>query len=195
MEQSNPATDILNPNQELVVEELSIPSLFKVDLVVNRDQRGTFREAWQAEKMAELGLPELGPVQWNVAENIWPGVTRGIHAEPWDKYIAPVVGQIYVAYVDLRPGPNFGQLEQFQLSPGKAVFIPKGCGNSYQTLSDYSVYSYLVTEHWRPNMVYPAIHAFDPDLNIDWPISIDHALLSEKDRALPKLREFESERI
>lgn len=58
--------------------------------------------------MTALGLEDFGPVQNNISFNASPGVTRGIHAEPWDKYISVATGKVFGAWVDLREGPSFG---------------------------------------------------------------------------------------
>ena len=43
--------------------------------------------------MQSLGLPAFEPVQWNIATNKKKGTLRGIHAEPWDKYVHMVSGR------------------------------------------------------------------------------------------------------
>ena len=73
--------------KELKVTETNIPGLLVFDLPVHGDNRGWFKENWQRAKMTALGLPDFGPVQNNISFNAKKGVTRGIHAEPWDKYI------------------------------------------------------------------------------------------------------------
>ena len=67
-----------------VVHETPIPGLLVVDLPVYGDARGWFKENWQRQKMVAAGLPDFGPVQNNMSFNQAVGVTRGIHAEPWD---------------------------------------------------------------------------------------------------------------
>ena len=75
------------------------------DLPVHGDNRGWFKENWQKAKMTALGLPkDFQPVQNNVSFNAKRGVTRGIHAEPGDKFISLPPGEIFGAWVDLRPG-------------------------------------------------------------------------------------------
>ena len=174
---------------DLKVGSTSIPGLFRVDLVVHADERGSFTELFQQEKMTELGLPALDPVQTNLSVNNQRGITRGIHAEPWNKFITPVKGEAFVAIVDLR-ADNFGQVETFELSFGQAVFVPKGCGNSYQTLSDEVYYLYNVDAHWQAGMTYPSIYPFDPDLGIAWPVPEAEAIMSDKDRQNPKFSEI-----
>ena len=65
-----------------------IPGFLRIDLTVHGDNRGWFKENWQREKMVALGLPDFQPVQNNISFNDEVGVTRGIHAEPWDKFVS-----------------------------------------------------------------------------------------------------------
>ena len=87
---------------ELAVRPTDIPGLLVVDLQVHGDPRGWFKENWQRAKMTALGLPDFGPVQHSVAWNATAGVTRGIHAEPWDKLVSVAHGRVFGAWVDLR---------------------------------------------------------------------------------------------
>lgn len=172
---------------ELAVTELSISGAFIVDLVVHGDERGWFKENYQAEKLQALGLPEFAPVQNNFSFNADVGVTRGIHAEPWEKYISLANGKVFSAIVDLRPGDGFGKLETVELTPGKALFLPRGCGNSFQTLDPGVYYTYLVNAHWSPDAKYQFVNLFDEELAIDWPIRRDAAIVSAKDETHPPL--------
>jgi dTDP-4-dehydrorhamnose 3,5-epimerase len=133
---------------ELSVRETSIPGLFEITLPLHGDNRGWFKENYQKAKMEALGLPVFEIVQNNFSFNEEVGVTRGIHAEPWDKYISIATGKAYAAIVDLRKGATFGRIETFELTPGNAIFVPRGCGNSYQTLTTNVAYTYLVNAHW-----------------------------------------------
>lgn len=172
-----------------VTESSTIPGLFEIELVVHADDRGSFREAYQAAKMEELGLPKLNVVQQNISFNKEVGVTRGIHAEPWDKYVTVAYGESFGAWIDLRAGDNFGAVHTATISTSKAFFIPKGTGNSYQTTQPNTTYSYLVTDHWSPDGQYVAVNLKDPKLNIDWPTSLETAIISEKDLKNPPLSE------
>lgn len=172
---------------ELTVERTPIPGLLVLRTPVHRDARGWFKEAWQREKMTALGLPDFGPIQHNVSHNAARGSTRGIHGEPWDKFVTVVHGSVFGAWVDLREGESFGATFTTEIDETVAVFVPRGVGNSYQALADESVYSYLVNEHWRPDLTYPAIALDDPSAAIDWPIPLSQAEISEKDRRNPRL--------
>jgi len=172
---------------ELAVRETSIPGLLEVDLVVHGDERGWFKENYQAEKLQALGFPQFDAVQNNFSYNQERGVTRGIHAEPWDKYISLAHGKAFAAIVDLRAGNTFGNVETFELSPAKAIFVPRGCGNSYQALETNVVYTYLVNGHWSADAAYTMVNLFDPELAIDWPIKAKDAVVSDKDKQHPLL--------
>lgn len=183
---------LLYENRELRVKETTIPGLLEIDLVLFGDERGWFKESFQRDKLIKLGFPkEFRDVQNNVSSNIEAGVTRGVHAEPWNKYITLTRGLVHVAIVDLRKGKTFGRVEQFTLTPARALYVPKGCGNSYQTLTPDVEYSYLVDEHWSPDAKYTFLNLADPVLNIDWPIPLENAVMSEKDKNHPMLADVE----
>lgn len=175
--------------KNLEVSETNIPGLLVVDLPVHGDSRGWFKENWQREKMTSLGLPDFTPVQNNISFNEEKGVTRGIHAEPWDKYVSVASGRIFGAWVDLREGDSFGQTYSLEVDPSKAVFVPRGVGNAFQALEDNTAYTYLVTDHWSEEAVplYTFLNLADTSANIQWPIPLNEAELSDKDRAHPNL--------
>jgi len=166
-----------------------IPGLVVLEIPLYGDARGWFKENWQREKHVALGLPDFGPVQNNMSFNAARGATRGIHAEPWDKLVSVAAGRVFAAWVDLREGPSFGTTFSIEIGPDRAVFVPRGVGNAYQALADDTVYSYLVNDHWRPGVAYPAVNLADPTAAIPWPIPLDadEAGISEKDRANPVL--------
>ncbi|WP_102337368.1 dTDP-4-dehydrorhamnose 3,5-epimerase family protein [Collinsella provencensis] len=173
----------------LAVESTSIPGVLVFDLSVHGDNRGWFKENWQREKMLALGLPDMGPVQNNISFNDNKGVTRGIHAEPWDKFISVACGSVFGAWVDLRPGSTFGEVFTCTLDPGKAIYVPRGVGNSYQALEDGTAYTYLVNAHWSAELkkTYTFVNLADPDLAIEWPIPLSECELSEADKNHPML--------
>ncbi|MET1033683.1 MAG: bifunctional dTDP-4-dehydrorhamnose 3,5-epimerase family protein/NAD(P)-dependent oxidoreductase, partial [Arthrobacter sp.] len=166
-----------------------IPGLAVVDLPVHGDGRGWFKENWQRSKMVALGLPDFGPAQNNVSFNGTAGTTRGIHAEPWDKYVSVAAGRIFGAWVDLREGPTFGNVFTAELDPSRAVFVPRGVGNAFQTLEDATAYTYLVNDHWSADAQkrYTYLNLADATAAIPWPIPLERAELSDRDRGHPAL--------
>jgi dTDP-4-dehydrorhamnose 3,5-epimerase len=174
---------------DLAVRETGIPGLFEVDLVLHEDARGWFKENYQKAKMEALGLPAFEVVLNNFSFNAEKGVTRGLHAEPWEKFISLANGKVFCAWVDLRKGDGFGKVHTRELTPGKAVFVPRGVANSYQTLEPNITYTYLVNAHWSPDAQYASLNMFDPEIGVDWPIPQDQAIVSDKDLKNPLLKD------
>jgi dTDP-4-dehydrorhamnose 3,5-epimerase len=176
------------PNQ-LTAQTTPIPGVVLFDLPVHGDNRGWFKENWQREKMLALGLPDFRPVQNNISFNAKAGTTRGIHAEPWDKFVSVGAGRVFGAWVDLREGPSFGAVFTAELDPGRAIFIPRGVGNAFQTLEDNTLYTYLVNDHWSADAQhrYTFLNLADETAAIAWPVPLERAELSEQDKAHPRL--------
>lgn len=175
-------------SKELKSYKTPIKELLVYDLPVFGDNRGWFKENWQREKMTSLGLPDFGPIQNNFSYNDKRGVARGIHAEPWDKYVSLGAGRIFGFWVDLREGSEtYGKTFTLEVDPSKAIFVPRGVANGYQTLEDNTVYSYLVNDHWSPNANYSFVSMFDESLVINWPIPLAECEVSDKDKNHPNL--------
>lgn len=172
---------------DLGVHETSIKGLYEIDLVVHGDNRGWFKENYQRTKLEELGLPHFEIVQNNISFNEEVGVTRGLHAEPWEKFTSVATGKIFGVWVDLRKGPTFGKVETLTIAPDKAVFVTRGIANGYQTLEPNVAYTYLVNDHWSPESKYTFVNLFDPQLAINWPIRKTDAICSDKDLGHPLL--------
>jgi dTDP-4-dehydrorhamnose 3,5-epimerase len=167
------------------ITETIIPGLLEIDISKVEDSRGYFQEKFQKEKLVTLGFPsDFVPLQQNISYNKEAGVLRGIHAEPWDKYVTVISGKVFGAWVDLRKA-NFGKVVTMEIDENKAVFVPHGVANAYQTLVPEVFYCYLVNDHWKPGRPYQALNPFDPSLNIHWPIA--DAIVSDKDRSNPNL--------
>ena len=178
--------------KQLSVAETGIEGLKVLDLSVHGDSRGWFKENWQRAKMTELGIPDLRIVQNNISYNDERGVTRGIHAEPWDKFISIARGSVFGAWVDLRAGsPTYGNVYTCTLDPSKAIYVPRGVGNSFQALEDGTAYTYLVNAHWSAQLkkTYTFVNLADPELGIEWPIPLPEATISEADKHHPMLKD------
>jgi dTDP-4-dehydrorhamnose 3,5-epimerase len=169
--------------------ESDIPGLTVWELPVHGDARGWFKENWQRSSMVAAGLPDFGPVQNNISFNDQAGTTRGIHAEPWDKWVSVASGRIFGAWVDLRSGPSFGRVVTAELDASRAVFVPRGVGNAYQTLEPGTAYCYLVNEHWSAQASYTFVNLADETLAVAWPVPLGRAIVSDKDRGHPRLAE------
>ena len=176
--------------KELRVQETAIEGLLIAELPVHGDSRGWFKENWQRAKMCAQGVPDIRMVQNNVSFNAQRGVTRGVHAEPWDKWISVATGRIFGAWVDLREGSvTYGKVVTAEVDASRAVFTPRGVGNSFQALEDGTAYTYLVNAHWSAELkkTYTFVNLADPELAIEWPIPLEEATVSDADKNHPML--------
>lgn len=171
-----------------------IPGMLEFDIPVHGDNRGWFKENFQKEKMVPLGFPESffaeGKLQNNVSFSR-QGVLRGLHAEPWDKYISVADnGKVLGAWVDLRAGESFGHVYQTIIDASKGIFVPRGVANGFQVLSETVSYSYLVNDYWALELKpkYAFVNYADPTLGIEW-ADVAHAEVSEADKNHPLLKD------
>ena len=158
----------------------SIDGVLRIELEVKPNDDGWFKENFHRTKLADLGMDV---VQHNVMYFEDVGIVRGIHAEPWDKYLSPSSGRVFVALVELRDSAAFGRVETFELGTSDALYVPRGVGNSFCTLTPHTTYNFLVNEHWSPERV--AVDLFDPELAIEWPV--EQLKYTERDAANPSL--------
>ena len=180
------------PTCEFTVEKTDIPGLLIIKVNAIGDDRGWYQEKFQKAKLVAAGFPEdFNVVQTNFSYNKTKGVTRGIHAEPWDKYISVVKGSVFAAYVDLRPGDSFGKKVTVEIDNETAIFLPRGVGNSFQVLEDDTYYFYNVNDFWSAEKYakYTFVNLGDEDLAIEWPIPLSEATMSDRDATHPKLKD------
>ncbi len=174
-------------------EPTSIEGLYTVHFKVFEDARGSVMEFYRQSDFEAAGLPSLGDRPQVNAPLTVRGAVRGIHAEFAHKLVSVASGQVYAVIVDLRKdSPTAGKWEGFTLGRGEGLFVSKGLGNSFQSISEEpSVYLYYFEEEWQPGMPGLACNPLDPDLAIDWPIKADEGMiLSEKDQNNPSLKEI-----
>ena len=161
-------------------EATSIDGLWTIELKQFADVRGVIREAYRHSDFEAAGLPSLGDRPQTNATETNRGGLRGIHAEDMHKFVTVVAGEVYAVVVDLRPGSaTAGQWVGFGLTAGRGLFVSRGLGNAFQSISDEpSQYVYVFDREWAPGM--PGVHVtpLDPALRIEWPLE---PILSEKD--------------
>lgn len=164
------------------VRTTDIDGLLIINLDLHKDARGWFKENWQRQAFVAAGLPDFGPVQNNISFNEKAGVTRGLHAEPWDKLVSVATGAVFGAWCDLRAdSPTYGATVTQRIEPDTTVFVPRGVANGFQALHDATSYTYLVNDHYSPEASYTSVNL---DM-IDWPL--EPSEISAKDRQHPQL--------
>lgn len=172
-------------------EAQAVPGCYVVSLDPVGDDRGFFARIFARDEFADLGLVAQIE-QINLARSEHAGTIRGIHRQeqPYSeaKLIRCVRGRIFDVCVDLRPGSNsWGEWVGVELSDQNrlALYVPPGCGNAYQTLTDEVEVLYSTSAPYMPSAERGA-RWDDPTLSIDWPLT-DGVTVSEKDRSWPDL--------
>lgn len=187
--QSN-STELNSPIQHTPIKDLYVINIKQIT-----DSRGTIRESYRKTVFDSFNFNLYGPwAQINVTETR-QGAIRGIHAEDMNKLVGIVSGKGFGVYVDLRKDSSTkGLVFSIILTPGLQVFVPKGVGNGFQSISEeFSQYLYCFDKEWSRDMPGYSITPLDPDLGIEWPIKIDKnntELISEKDASAPLLSEI-----
>src|SRR5690606_36636522 len=103
-------------------------------------------------------------------------------------------GRILDIAVDLRAGsPDFGRHVAVELSAeaGNQLYVPQGFAHGFCTLEPDTMVFYKVSAPYAPEHDSGLLWN-DPDLAIDWPVDDSQAVLSDKDRALPRLQDFQT---
>jgi dTDP-4-dehydrorhamnose 3,5-epimerase len=176
------------------VTPLSLPEVRLVAPDRFGDDRGFFSETYSRRALAAAGIVDEF-VQDNHSLSALPGTVRGLHYQlpPFAqaKLVRVTRGAVFDVAVDLRRGsPTFGRHVSCTLSAEawNQVFVPEGFAHGFCTLEPgtevvYKVTAYYSREHDR------GIRWDDPELGIPWPVDPAAAVLSDKDRALPRLTE------
>jgi len=160
------------------------------------DDRGFFSETYSKRTMEAAGLPG-DYVQDNHSLSCGVGTVRGLHFQlpPFaqDKLVRVVRGAILDVAVDLRQGsPTYGRHVSAVISAEawNQIFVPIGFAHGFCTLTPDTEVVYKVTAPYSPAHDRGLLWN-DPALGIDWPVTPEQAILSDKDRVLPRLAELE----
>ena len=168
-----------------------IPGLIIYEPTVFEDERGYFFESYNEKVFADAGI-ETRFVQDNQARSSY-GVIRGLHfqQEPYEqtKLVRALSGTILDVALDIRKGsPTYGKVFTIELSAEnkKQLLVPKGFAHGYSVLSVTAEVLYKCDAFYNKQCEGGVLFN-DPSLSIDWKISIDKAIVAEKDKALPVL--------
>lgn len=176
------------------VEALAIPDVLLITPPRFGDARGFFSEVFHARRFADVGVP--GPfVQDNHSLSAVMGTVRGLHAQigasAQGKLVRVVRGAIWDVAVDVRHGsPTFGQHVAVELSATnwQQLWIPVGFLHGFCTIEPDTEVLYKVTAEYDRAAERGVIWD-DPDLALPWPVKPADAVLSDKDKLLPRLRD------
>lgn len=176
--------------------KLVATALPEVKIVVparHGDARGFFSETYQRDRYRAAGI-DAAFVQDNHAFNAEAGVVRGLHFQSpphWQAKLVRVArGRIFAVAVDLRPdGPSFGRHVSATLTAaaGEQFYLPLGFAFGYCTLEAGCDVLYKVSDYYAPALD-RGLAWDDPALAIAWPVDPAAAILSDKDRRHPMLK-------
>lgn len=179
--------------------ETSFPGLLVFEPKVFNDDRGYFFESYNENTFKDAGV-NITFVQDNQARSVY-GVLRGLHFQQdpnaQTKLIRVLEGEVMDVVVDVRQGsPTFGKAFTIMLSAEnkKQLLVPKGFAHGYAVLSPTAEVFYKCDAFYHKESEGGIIYN-DPDLNIDWGIPLNKAVISEKDMKLKPLAEAEHEFI
>jgi dTDP-4-dehydrorhamnose 3,5-epimerase len=177
------------------ITKLEIPDVLLIQPRRLEDARGYFVEVLH-EKIFRMNVADVHFVQDNEAMSATTGTIRGLHFQKppaaHGKLIRVLNGAIYDVAVDIRHGsPSYGKHVSVILdaAAGHMLWIPPGFAHGYCTLKNDSIVAYKITDFYSAEHD-AGIAWNDPQLEINWPINFNHAIVSEKDRLLPLLADI-----
>ena len=157
------------------------------------DHRGYFFESFSLRAFTDVAGP-VAFVQDNESYSARRGVLRGLHFQKGDaaqaKLLRVVRGRVLDVAVDIRSGsPTFGRHVKVELSGEnkRQFFVPRGFAHGFLVLEDDTIFQYKCDNYYAPETE-GAYRWNDPVLAIDWGISADDVILSEKDACAPFFR-------
>ena len=173
------------------------PEVKVMSLKKNEDSRGFLSEVYTRRAFAAEG-DEIDFVQDNHSFSAKKGTVRGLHFQTppvaQHKLVRVVRGSVFDVVVDLRQSSfSYGQHLSVVLSAAawNQVLVPIGFAHGFMTLEDGTEVIYKVSDYYSPDYDKGLLWN-DPALGIQWPLPAKEALLSERDRAQPRLAELES---
>lgn len=184
------------------IYKTSIDGLYFIKNDVLEDERGFFRTTAILPDLNELLTEKYEVKQLNHSRS-QKNVVRGMHAENWRKLITLVSGKCFCVLADIRPDSlTFKKVEYFLLGTDSdcltgSLYVDKGIANSYCVIDGPADYFYTFDKLYRDRdpVGDKSISIFDPDLNIEWPISRDEMIISDRDKNCISLKELYPEKF
>ena len=174
--------------------ETGIPGLCLLKPRVFDDPRGYFFESYSRKDLDYMGIGHDW-VQDNQSRSSY-GVIRGLHfqQDPFAqaKLLRVLEGSIMDVVVDIRKGsPTFGKSYAVELSADNKLqlVVPRGFAHGFSVLSPVAEVLYKCDNYYSKNHE-GGIRMDDPDLGIDWKVPLQSAIISDKDRELPALKDL-----
>lgn len=179
----------------MIVKETNLKDCFVVEPQVFGDDRGSFLLEYNKKEFAEKTGFKGDFVLGNQSTSQY-GVVRGLHLQRGEysqaKLVRVVKGKILDVAVDARKdSETFGKVFSIELSAknNKQLLVPRGFLHGFSVLEDDTIVSYKCDNYYQPEAEDGVLYN-DKDLKIDWKISSNDIILSEKDIKLKTFNEF-----
>jgi dTDP-4-dehydrorhamnose 3,5-epimerase len=180
---------------KLSVRAVPIAGVKLIHVEIIPDLRGSFAETYQRFDFASAGIT-YEFIQDNQSQSSDKGTVRGLHFQipphAQTKLIRVLRGRILDVIVDLRrSSPTYGKHLAIELTAasGDQLLIPAGFAHGYCTLEPDTEIFYKVDAGYSPDHDC-GLNWADPALQIQWPLAASQAILSDRDRTLPILRDL-----
>lgn len=175
--------------------ETHLPGVVIIEPRIFKDDRGYFFESF-SQRLFEEKVCKTTFIQDNESKSCY-GVIRGLHFQkpPFcqSKLVRVIKGAVLDVAVDIRVGsPTYGQYAAVELTEEnhRQFFVPRGFAHGFSVLSKEVIFQYKCDNYYAPQNE-GAIAWDDPKLDIDWKIPTEKAILSEKDRKHPVLKDLD----
>lgn len=156
------------------IEQTHLKDLSIIHLEDFKDSRGSFYEAFNFNKLSELGHT-FRLDQVNVSMSREMGTVRGMHWQevPFGqiKMVRCIQGEILDVVVDIRPeSPTYLKYKSIWMKGNdlQLVYVPHGFAHGWQAIKDFSQIEYFVSGNWEKSAE-RGIQPEDPAVGIIWP--------------------------
>lgn len=159
------------------------------------DDRGSFYESYRQDHFEHQTGLKINFLQDNHSISK-KNVIRGLHYQwdkPMHKLVRVSVGRIVDVIVDIRKeSNNYGKAFYYELNEenNNQLFVPAGFAHGFICLSEYTHVQYKCSEFYNKNGE-SGINPFDKDLNIDWDLDYNDAIVSLKDKQARSFKEYD----
>ena len=177
------------------VSETHLEGCFVIEPKVFEDDRGSFFESFRKEVFEKKTGLKVDFIQDNQSIS-QKGVLRGLHMQKGEfaqaKLVRVVHGKVLDVAVDVRRNsPTFGEHFSIELSSenNTQLFVPKGFLHGFVTLENNTIVVYKCDNYYNVEMESGVLYN-DPELNIDWMLTAEEIVVSEKDKKLNLFKSF-----
>jgi dTDP-4-dehydrorhamnose 3,5-epimerase len=178
----------------MLVTETKLKGCFILQPTIFKDKRGYFIESFNQNTFNQTLNLDVNFVQDNESQSS-KGVLRGLHYQTGinaqAKLVRVIKGRVLDVVVDLRKDfETFGEHFSIELNVENKtqLYVPRGFAHGFIVLEDDTIFSYKCDNLYNKASEADIIYN-DKDLNINWELSENDFIISEKDEMLPKFKD------